>query len=237
MNRSLSEKIANYLILILFLILLTLVGYNVYIIFDKITTPKEPPRNSIRVSPISGENINVSTPISITKVKYNDDNLDLLGSIEKASIVFEDYNESNDKLNYSALFNNFSFTLSSSMEVVVYQSQESLPKLNFVDSKSLKENNFTDTSSVINIVQGQDSNYTILYYDGVYHRFDKAIEASTLDNTALTFENIVVSKDNDTYIFTKGLQKQIKSSDELTLSPGKTYYITLSSKGNFSTQN
>lgn len=237
MNRNLTEKIANYFILILFLILLSLVGYNVYIIFNKITTPKKIPRNSIRVSPISGELLNVSSPISITKVKYNDDNLDLLGSIDKASIVFESYSKGENKLNYSALFDSFSFSLSSSMEIIIYQSEDSIPKFNFVPHSTLKENNFYNEASVINIVQSLDTSYSLLYYDGVYHRFDKAIEASTLNNTPLIFDNIIICKNEETYLFTKGLFKKISSNEELTLSQGKTYYITLSSNGNFSTEN
>lgn len=237
MNKSLSEKIANYFILLLFIILLTLVGYNVYILFTKITMPKEPPRNSIRVSPISGENISVTSPLSITKVIYGDDNLDSLGSIDKASIVYENYDTVKNQVKYSALFDNLSFSLNPSMEIVFYQSEEDIPKINFIKETSLKENSFVKESSIINIFQNGDIGYSIVYYDGYYHKFDKAIEASTLENTTLTFDNIVIKKNDTFFIFTKGFEKEISSLDILTLSKGKSYYINLSPSGYFTTEN
>ncbi|MGL4772823.1 MAG: hypothetical protein ACRC2K_04570 [Clostridium sp.] len=227
------KKLANYLIIFLFIILSSLLVFNIYLIINKISKPKAPPRNSIRVSPITGENINVGTHLSITKVNYNENVFELLGYIENASVVYESYSLVNKQFSYSALFHNLDFKLHDSMKIITYENNSSIPNFKFKESNELLLNDFNANASKISISQDIDTNYSFLYYDDKYHK------STTLSNTNLAFDNIVIDdcKSNNVIIFTKGYVKEFSKDNYILLSQGKTYYIYLSSIGSYTYSN
>ena len=72
MNENVISKIVKFIIYILIFILISLICYNIHLLYKNffITTP--PPKNSVRVSPLTGEPItNVNSSNDIIKIIYN----------------------------------------------------------------------------------------------------------------------------------------------------------------------
>ncbi|MGL5150344.1 MAG: hypothetical protein ACRC7N_07220 [Clostridium sp.] len=208
-------KIANYIIYLLFLILFFLLSYNIYILFNKLISPKSPPKNSIRVSPLNGETLNVDNYNQIIKVKYNNTDITKLPSITNSDIVFEEYNVNSYEKSYSALFNTNTFKLDDSMSLVTYESASTIPQLKFVSKDNLL--NFSNHHNNIILKFNSNNEITIKFTNSKYN----------VENIPVDFDNIIIKSTTQNYIFTTGLVRQINPSSDLTIIKGKTYILNI----------
>lgn len=233
MNNRTLNKIVTIIIYSLTSILTILILYNIILILSKNFHSSQPPRNSIKVSPISGEKIySVSNMNSIYKVDYKNVPLNNLISLSKASIIYDTYNESNNSNSYSALFLDDNFIRDDSMLTISSISTAELPNITFIDSSKLKDYSYLKLINNINITNTHNSYSNFFYYNGQYNLFTKSSEDRyPVLNKTTTYQNIIIDvtsqKSNILYVYSGGLFRSYMNGDNLFLSKGKTYWCTL----------
>lgn len=233
MNHRTLNKIVTITIYFLTSILTILIFYNIILIFSKNFNSSQPPRNSIQVSPISGEKVyNVSNMNAIYKVSYKNVPLNKLPSLSKASIIYDTYNESTNSNSYSALFLGDNFTRDDSMLSISSILTAELPNITFIDSSKLKDYSYAKLIDSINLTNNHSSYSNFLYYNGEYHHFITSLEdKDTFSNKPITYQNIIIDasrqKDNILYVYSGGLFRTYIKGDNLFLSKGKTYWCIL----------
>lgn len=233
MNHRTLNKIVTITIYFLTSILTILIFYNIILIFSKNFNSSQAPRNSIQVSPISGEKIyTVSNMNEIYKVSYKNVPLNKLSSLSKASIVYDSYDESTNSNSYSALFLGNDFTRDDSMLAISSVLTAELPNITFINSSKLKDYSYVKLIDSINVTNNHSFYSNFFYYNGEYHHFIKSLEDKhTVSNKPITYQNIIIDasrqKNNILYVYTGGLFRSYINSDTLFLSQGKTYWCIL----------
>lgn len=236
MNTKTLSKTINILIYILIFSLSLLILYNFYLIYNNISAPKDPPRNSVQVSPLTGEEVtSVSYSNKIIKVVYNS-NTSSLGGLSKASMVFE-HSENNRKV-ISALFLENDLIKDPSMDLISESYSDILPTINFIPSKSL-DNYYKEDINSINIKLDTNLNSNFVFLNNYYYPINS--DSKTFDFDPNTFAdlsqhpasytNIIVDNselESDTLlVFSGGKMKKISANSPIYLLQGKTYVITL----------
>lgn len=233
MNNKLLSKIITIIIYFLTAFLICLILYNMFLLINRDSAPNEPPRNSIKVSPISGEEIHsVSNMNNIYKVKFKNFPIDKLSLISKASIIYDNYDESTNSNLYSALFLDENFKRDDSMLTISNISTNDLPNITFVDNSSLKKYSYFKLIDSITITNSSDAYSNFFYYGGAYHHFSKSLEdTDSISNKPITYQNIVIDassqKENTLYVYSCGMFREYSKTSKLFLSKGKTFWFTL----------
>ena len=220
------RKLINYTIYSLIFILSILIIYNAYLIYSNITLSKTPPKNSVRVSPLTGEEFtNVSSSKNILKVIYNK-NSNSYGSLSSASIIFEEVE--NNIWNIYALFMEDDLCRDSTMDIVSEYYSNDLPIINFNSPPGI-------SCSIIDTVNinysNKDSSNFIFFNNTYYHFYNNCEDLDSSTSNTVSYNNIIIDistlENNTILVFSKGkCYKQLKSTP-LYLSKGKSYWITL----------
>ena len=232
MKHKTLNKIVTITIYFLTSILTILILYNIILIFGKNSPNTPSPRNSIKVSPISGEKVyNVSNMKAIYKVNYKNVPLNKLSSLSKASIIYDTYNESNNSNSYSALFLGDDFTREDSMLTISSTLTEELPNITFINNSDLKDYSYIKSIDSIILTNNLNSYSNFFYYDGEYHHFTKSLEdTDPISNKQITYQNVIIDTNdqgNILYVYSGGLFRNYIKGDNLFLSKGRTYWCTL----------
>lgn len=227
-TQKLSKSISTLIYTLIFILSL-LVLYNFYLIFKNITAPKTPPKNSVKVSPLTGEQVTkVSSSNNIVKVIYDTNCLEYAG-ISNASIIFESYSFGSKEI--SALFLEEDLAKNPSMKVISENYSSILPVISFIKNEDLSsyiKNNITKITITIN----DNINTNFLFINGFYHHLTEGIEDyDPVNNETIVYRNLIVdisSKEPDTLlIFSDGKLRKVSLSSNLNLLQGKTYWLKL----------
>lgn len=246
------HRISSFLIYLLTLILIFLISYSLYASYNK-KNPKVPPRNSINVSPFTGQRIQpIASLNSFDYVSYNINNLTDLHFIEDADIVYEWFNPNLNKKEYSAIFYNKKINPTTSIETVGNINVTSMPKFNFVDNLDIAKYDFSSPCDVIFVGFNKWLSSSFIYKDGTYYHYSSnSKDTNTISNKDLCYTNVIIQfidNYNDIsqipflatgtgkgLLFTAGGYKEIcwkgseiflKDSDTaLTLQKGNTFWI------------
>lgn len=233
MNNKTLNKLITITIYLLTSLLTILILYNIILLFNKHYSSNEMPRNSIKVSPISGEEIHsVSNMNKIYKVNYKNLSINKLTSISKASIIYDAYDETINSTLYSALFLDKNFSKENAMLAISPVLIKDLPNIAFIDKSQLKNYSYIKLIDSIILTNSYDSYSNFFYYNGEYHHFTKSLEdKDPISNKSITYKNIVIdvsTQIKDTiYVYSAGLFKQYNKGEKLFLSNGKTYWCIL----------
>lgn len=233
MNIETLNKITKIIIYTLIIFLISLILYNLFLVLNKSYYSNEIPKNSIQVSPISGEKISsVVNMNNIYRINFKNLPIDKIPSILNASIVYDHYDEKDDITSYSALFLDSDFTLDNSMLTVSSIMLKDIPIVSFIDSSKLKDYSYINPIDSILITNSNNSFSNFFYYHGYYHHFTKSIEdTDQISNKHIEYNNIVIDvssiKENKLYVFSGGLFKEFNKDETLYLSNGKTFWCIL----------
>lgn len=193
MKSNIIHKISSILIYLLIVILVGIISFSLYSSYEK-KTPKTPPRNSISVSPFTGERIQlVQASTAYSYVKYRNNNLSDLYNIDCADIVYEYYNGKLEKKEYSAIFYNHEIKFHNTMESITpnYLSSDSV--FNFMDILDIKKYNFSLPGDVIFLRYNNSLFSKFLYKDGQYIHFSSSInDRASISNKELAYSNVVI---------------------------------------------
>lgn len=196
MKNNNEDKLFNIIVYFVIGILIVFVSYNSYkILLNKNQRNKTtPPRNSINVSPITGEVVkDVNTSYNLLKVQYDISDITSLYGINDADIVIENYNPTSNSLSYNAVFYNKEIPLQDSIESISTISMDSLPEINFIDPPDLDSYKFNEDVDTIFIPYGDFINTSFIYQDGQYYHFSKNVkDIHKLSNSPLGFTNVLI---------------------------------------------
>lgn len=233
MSSKIINKVITIIIYFLTVFLMCLILYNMYLLINKSSYSNEAPKNSIKVSPISGEDIhNVSNMNTIYKVTFKNKPIDKLLAIPKASIIYANYDNSSNSNSYSALFLDEDFTKDDSMLTISTVSRDKLPNIEFIDSSALNKYSYFKLIDNITLITGKDSYSNFFYYNGAYHHFTQSYkDKNSISNNPITYQNIIIDvsnqKENTLYVYSSGMFREYNKNSKLFLSKGKTFWLTL----------
>lgn len=239
MDTKKTSKIITYVIYALIITLSIMLLYNFYLIYKNISTPSVPPKNSVRVSPLTGEEITtVSYTNNIIKVIY-DSNANEYGGLSNASIIFED-NINGTKI-VSALFMEYDLVKDSSMKIISKNYSSNLPNINFISTNDTSKY-YTNDIGNINIIRKDSLTSKFLFFNNQYHHFTSDKEdIDTVNSKEITYSNIVVNislvSPDTLLIFSGGKARKSSINSDLYLLQGKTYWITLDTADSVETSN
>lgn len=181
----------DFVIFVLSLILIFLIIYNfiksIYYRMEYI------PRNSINVSPITGERISTfSENLSPIEVTYSStENAKFLAGISEADIIYE-YLGNDDRSIYKAIF----YTKQPIEKYPVSQmnvlSLKSIPKFTFKDIVDI-QSKYTDQADYIFVNHTINNSSNFIYKDGSYRHFKNEIEDKDPSNDKpIIISNIII---------------------------------------------
>lgn len=252
MKLSYKELFINFLIYLLTFILIAFIATDFYKYISK-NSNKTHPRNSISVSPLTGQRIQeVTTSNALLEVEYSSKRLKDLSYIDEADILYETYLRTTNTLMHRGVFYNKKIIPSNSIEAIKTLDLSSLPKLEFMDSLELNKYNFKTDCDTIFIEYSKTVSSSFTYNGEDYvHYTDSSVDKHPITNKPLAFSNVLVqyiSKEPDEYkknltvkgdgegiLFSKGKRQQVYWHDNsffledkktpLTLSKGNTFWI------------
>lgn len=244
-----KETLYNIFLYILICVLIVLISFDIYK-YLAMNINKKQPKNSVYVSPLTGERIQeVNTSNFLLEVEYSRNELKQLTKIEEADIVYETYLRTTNNLIYKGIFYNKKVPPHHSIEVIKTLDISSLPKLQFMDVLEMNKYNFKDNCDTIFIEYSKTVSSSFTFNGESYeHYTDSTIDKNPITNKPFTFSNIIVEyitsdKNNlstseadwDGYLFSQGkAQKIYRINDQfyledkktpLTITKGNTFWI------------
>ncbi|MGL4452893.1 MAG: DUF3048 C-terminal domain-containing protein [Sarcina sp.] len=243
--KKINLNIFEFIKYLLFFILAILSVYLILLTQGLITRPY-PPRNSLEVSPLSGNSITTQTSSDIIyNIKYEDSNIFELYKIYDNEIVFETYDATADILKYTAssIYNIGSHP---SISYLGTDDVNEFPNLSFINYSNKNNYKFENSNSDVFIEYSDDVATSFVYTSGLYKYINSVSQQSEHVDTGhgLTFSNIIVQFIDDNnkaegtgIVFSGGISQKIvwkhnlfmfeKDNSPLTLNQGKSIWITL----------
>lgn len=240
-------KIVTYILIV---ILVGLIFYDIYIIYQNKNSHRIP-NNAINVSPITGEPFNVSNanPI-LSKIDYDCHEFNKLPYVESADIIMEQYNSQTTAIDYSAYVFNKTIKVKDGISSLSKINTTAFPKINFIDDLSFKETSITLDNGTIYINYNDDNVTSFTYDNGYYKKFaGTTLDKFSLSNDDVKYSNVVVQYlDNDSVLdcfyknsfkatlFSNGKRQNFlwdgksfifENNSPATFLKGKTYWILL----------
>ena len=187
------HRISSFIIYLLILVLIILISYSLYMLYNK-KYPKTPPRNSINVSPFTGQRIQpVNSLNNFNYVNYNKNTLTELNNIDDADIVYEWYNPNLNKKEYSAIFYDKTIKPTISMETLIKVPLTSMTKFNFMDSLDINKYDFNFTCDVIFLGFTNELSSSFIYKNGEYYHYSSNCkDKHVISNKDLSYTNVVI---------------------------------------------
>jgi len=196
-NYNKSFKMIPY-ILILCLLTFLFYEYYIYIFKNKLNNLNNIiPKNSVRVSPLSGEIIqNVTSDPPLLQVNYEYKDISKLYKVNTADIVVEEFSPYSDSLNYTGIFYSKNISLNESISSISHISVNSLPTINFIDYLDLNKYLFSNKINTLLISYTPDLCTNLIYKDNVYYYYPhKVQDINSFSNEPITFKNIIIDPD------------------------------------------